>query len=131
LHPEPLGSEPGVYEAAYVPRATGGYRADVCVTNSDGSEVGQAAAGWSTDLAGEEFRSLSPNLSLLETLAQRTGGQVISLNNLKSFINQLPYRHAPVMEPWTRPLWHTPVMFGFALLCFLAEWGLRRWKGMP
>ena len=21
--------------------------------------------------------------------------------------------------------------FGFALACFLAEWGLRRWKGMP
>jgi uncharacterized membrane protein len=131
LHPEPVGSEPGVYEAAYVPRANGGYRASVCVTNSEGTEVGQAAAGWSTDLAGEEFHSLGPNLSLLETLAQRTGGQMVSLNNLSSFLNQLPYRHAPVMEPWIRPLWHTPAMFGFALLCFLAEWGLRRWKGMP
>jgi uncharacterized membrane protein len=131
LHPEPGGTEPGVYEAAYVPRATGGYRASVWVTNSAGADVGQAAAGWSTDLAGEEFRSLSPNLSLLQTLAQRTGGQVIPLNELKSFVNQLPYRHAPIMEPWIRPLWHTPAMFGFALLCFLAEWGLRRLKGMP
>jgi len=131
LHPEPVGTEPGVYEAAYVPRATGGYRASVWVTNSAGADVGQAAAGWSTDLAGEEFRSLSPNLSLLQTLAQRTGGQMVSLNELRSFVNQLPYRHAPIMEPWIRPLWHTPAMFGFALLCFLAEWGLRRWKGMP
>ena len=35
------------------------------------------------------------------------------------------------METWTSPLWHTPAMFGFALACLAAEWGLRRWKGMP
>lgn len=131
LHAEPVGSEPGLYQASYVPRATGGYRATVCVTNTAGAEIGRTAAGWSTDLAGDEFRSLSPNLPLLETLAQRTGGQVIPFDEVKSFVRQLPYRHAPVMEPWIRPLWHTPAMFGFALLCFVAEWGLRRWKGMP
>ena len=37
---------------------------------------------------------------------------------------------APVTENWLRPLWHTPTMFLFALCCFIAEWGLRRWKGM-
>lgn len=131
LHAEPVGSEPGLYQASYVPRATGGYRARVDVTNAAGAEIGRTAAGWSTDLAGDEFRSLSPNLPLLETLAQRTGGQVVSLSDLKSFVKQLPYRHAPVMEPWIRPLWHTPTMFGFALLCFIAEWGIRRLKGMP
>ena len=35
------------------------------------------------------------------------------------------------MEAWTYPFWHTPGMFALALACFLAEWGLRRWKGMP
>jgi uncharacterized membrane protein len=131
LHAEPAGSEPGVYEAGYVPRATGGYRAAVCVTNAAGVEIGRTATGWSTDLAADEFRSLCPNVSLLETLAKQTGGQVVPFNELKAFVRQLPYRHAPVMEPWIRPLWHTPLMFGFALACFLAEWGLRRWKGMP
>jgi hypothetical protein len=103
----------------------------VSVTNAAGAEIGRTAAGWSIDLAGDEFRSLSPNLPLLETLAKRTGGQVVSVSDLRSFVKQLPYRHAPVMEAWIRPLWHTPAMFGFALLCFITEWGLRRWKGMP
>jgi hypothetical protein len=28
-------------------------------------------------------------------------------------------------------LWHQPLVFGFALLCFIAEWGLRRMRGLP
>src|SRR5262249_35145349 len=70
LHPEPSPNEPGLFQASYVPRFTGGYRATVCVTNSTGAEVGRATAGWTTDLAAEEFRSLTPNMALLETLAQ-------------------------------------------------------------
>jgi hypothetical protein len=38
---------------------------------------------------------------------------------------------SPVMEGWTTPAWHTPALFGFALACLVAEWGLRRWKGLP
>jgi uncharacterized membrane protein len=124
-------SEPGLYHATYVPRATGGYRATVCVTNAEGAEVGQAAAGWSTDLAADEFRSLTPNLPLLQTIAQNTGGKIIPATSLEQFARDLPRRHAPVMESWTFPLWHTPAMLTFALFTLIAEWGLRRWKGLP
>jgi uncharacterized membrane protein len=124
-------SEPGLYEAVYVPRLTGGFRATATVTNSVGAEVGRAEAGWSTDLAAEEFRSLTPNVALLETLAQKTGGEIISSARLDAFVRSLPDRKAPVMESWTFPLWHTPVMFALALGCLVSEWGLRRWKGMP
>jgi uncharacterized membrane protein len=131
LRAEPSRSEAGLYEAAYVPHQTGGYRATAFVTNSVGGEVGRAAAGWSTDLAAEEFRSLQPNTALLETIAKRTGGQVISAAILPEFARSLPSRQAPVMEPWTTPLWHTPLVFAFALACFAAEWGLRRGRGLP
>ena len=131
LRAEPAVSEPGLYEVTYVPRATGGYRATAYVTNAVGLEVGRAECGWSTDLAAEEFRSLSPNVALLETIARKTGGEIISANNLDALTRSLPQRHAPMMEAWNYPLWHTPAMFGFALACLVAEWGLRRWKGMP
>ena len=131
LTAEPSPTEPGLYQAVYVPRATGGYQASVCVTNSAGLEVGHAVAGWSTDLAREEFRSLTPNVALLEAIARKTGGEILSPAKLNQFVRDLPRRSAPVMESWTYPLWHTPVTFGFALACFVAEWGLRRWKGMP
>jgi hypothetical protein len=86
--------------------------------------------GWSTDLAAEEFRSLLPNRALLESLAQKTGGQVLAPGDLESFVRDLPHRRAPVTETWSRPIWHTPWVFLFALGCFVTEWGLRRWKGL-
>ena len=72
-----------------------------------------------------------PNVGLLETIAKQTGGQIVSAGELDSFARKLPNKHAPVMEAWTQLLWHTPAMFAFALACFLGEWGLRRWKGLP
>jgi hypothetical protein len=50
---------------------------------------------------------------------------------LERFARELPNRKAPVMESASIPLWHTPAMFLFALACFVAEWGVRRWKGLP
>jgi hypothetical protein len=131
LQVEPSPTEPGLYQATFVPRATGGYQASTVVTNLTGTEVGRAAAGWSTDLAAEEFRSLSPNLSLLESIAHKTGGEVISINGLDRFARELPHRTAPVMDSWTFPLWHTPAVFAAALLFLISEWGLRRWNGLP
>jgi hypothetical protein len=131
IRAEPSAQEAGLYEATYVPRYTGGYRAVAYVTNAVGVEVGKAETGWSTDLAAEEFRSLQPNLALLETIAKRTGGEVIPISKLAEFARNLPNRQAPVMEAWTQPAWHTPWLFVFALACFATEWGVRRWKGMP
>lgn len=131
LRAEPSLKEPGLYEVSYVARGTGGYIARAAVTNSAGLRAGQAEAGWATDLAAEEFRSLQPNVQLLQELARRTGGEVVAAEKLTEFARQLPHKTAPVMEAWTTPAWHTPAVFGFALLCFVAEWGLRRWKGMP
>jgi uncharacterized membrane protein len=131
LRAEPSLKEAGVYEASYVPHGTGGYLARVYATNSVGLEVGRAEAGWATDLAAEEFRSLQPNLDLLREIARRTGGELVAVNNLADFARRQPQRPAPVMEAWTAPAWHTPVVFAFALACFAGEWGLRRWKGLP
>src|SRR6185295_15785606 len=128
LPAEPSVKEPGVYQLTYVPRATGGYQATAYVTNDVGAEVGRAEAGWSSDLAAEEFRSLTPNVALLETLARQTGGEVVAATDLEAFVRSLPQRRAPVMETALNPVWHTPVMLAFALACLLGEWGIRRWK---
>jgi uncharacterized membrane protein len=131
LRAEPSSKEPGLYEAAYVPRDTAGYLARAVATNSLGAEAGRVEAGWTTDLTADEFRSLQPNLELLRELARRTGGQMVSPDRLGDFASHLPARQAPVMEDSTSPAWHTPAMLALALLCFAGEWGLRRWNGMP
>lgn len=130
LRAEPSLTEPGLYTTSFVPRANGGFRATAVAANAVGAEIGRAVAGWTADLAADEFRSLTPNFSLLESLAQRTGGEVIRANDLASFVRSLPEKSAPVMETQAHPLWHTPVMFALALACLAAEWGLRRWKGL-
>jgi uncharacterized membrane protein len=123
-------SEPGLYEATYIPRETGGYLATAVATDSAGAEVGQAEAGWTADPAAEEFKSLKPNRALMEQLARQTGGQIIKADGLDAFAAGLPNRKAPVTEAWTLPLWHRSAVFLFALGCFVAEWGLRRARGM-
>ena len=131
LPAEPSTTEPGLYTATFVPRETGGYHVEATATNSLGAEAGRAVAGWTTDLAAEEFRSLKPNRALLETIAKQTGGEVVDMGALGSFASRLPSLKAPVTEAWTMPLWHQPLVFAFALLCFIAEWGLRRKRGLP
>src|SRR6185295_5398130 len=107
------------------------YSVEAVVTQSDGNVAGRAAAGWTSDPAAEEFRSLKPNRALLENLAKQTGGEVFAMTGLESFARRLPERHSPVMETWSYPLWHKPGVFLFVLACFVAEWGIRRWKGLP
>jgi len=123
-------TESGLYEANYVPRVTGGYLAEAVVTDADGVEAGRAQTGWSSDPAAEEFKSLKPNRALLESIARQTGGEMLAANDLAAFAAKLPNYKSPITERITIPLWHQPLVFFLALVCFAAEWGLRRWKGL-
>jgi uncharacterized membrane protein len=131
LEAEADPAEPGLYQLTYVPRQDGGFRAVAQVKNHAGAELGRAETGWSSDLAAEEFRSLAPNVAQLETIARKTGGEVVRAEDLDAFVRRLPDLRAPVMETWSHPAWHTPWVFALAVACLLAEWGLRRWRGMP
>jgi uncharacterized membrane protein len=130
LTAEPVLSEAGLYETTFVPRESGGYRAETTVTDSAGAAVGSAQAGWASDPAADEFRTLQPNRALLEEIAKKTGGEMVSIEKLDAFAAQLPYKQVPITENWTTPFWHQPFIFLFALACFATEWGLRRWKGL-
>jgi uncharacterized membrane protein len=123
--------EPGSYSATYVARETGAYSVEATVTEAGGKIAGRAATGWTSDPAAAEFHSLKPNRALLENLAKKTGGEIVAMADLDKFVRKLPEKRSPVMETWSKPLWHTPLVLGFALACFVAEWGIRRWKGMP
>ena len=124
-------SQPGTYQADYIATEAGAWTVEAAATQSDGKMAGRASAGWASDPAAEEFRSLKPNRAYLEALARRTGGEVLTMDGLRDFVRNLPQRQAPVMAPWSKPLWQKPAVFLFALGCFVAEWGIRRWKGLP
>jgi uncharacterized membrane protein len=124
-------NQPGTYVRDYIATEAGASTVEAVATQSGGNVIGRSTAGWALDPAAEEFRSLKPNRAYLEALAKRTGGQVLTLDELRDFVRQLPQRHAPIMESWSKPLWQEPAVYLFALGCFVAEWGIRRWKGLP
>jgi uncharacterized membrane protein len=153
--------EPGRYFATYLPRTPGAYRFVATATryqsdqesqnsnnsnnsnddpSSDAIQVGstdtsnhfgQAEKGWAYEPAANEFLALTPNRNLLETLANRTGGQVIEIEDLDDFVDELPSKQSPVMEMAVDPLWNQWWAFALALLCFVSEWCLRRVRGLP
>jgi hypothetical protein len=121
----------GVYQATYVPRQPGAYRAEAAATAPDGNPIGQSQAGWTSDPAAEEFRQLRSNRELLSRLAEKTGGELVPSEQIEQFVAELPNRRAEITEPYVNPLWHQPWVFLLAIACLTAEWGLRRWKGLP
>jgi hypothetical protein len=131
LRGEPDAKQAGRYQVLFVPREPGAYRAQAVAAAPDGSEVGQSQTGWTTDPAADEFRDLQPNADLLDRIARATGGQVVKASDLDDFAKTLPTRRAQITEPYIRPMWHQSWVFLLAILCLCAEWGLRRWKGLP
>jgi uncharacterized membrane protein len=124
LQAEPSPTEPGLYLGSYVPRGTGGYKATARAVNAAGAEAGRATAGWATDLAAQELRSLTPDTALLESLARLTGGAMTEAAGLEALAARLPREKAPVMESSS---W----IFLTAISCLATEWGLRRTQGLP
>ncbi len=135
LTTEPSAGQAGLFEAAYVPRSSGGYYAKAVVADAEGNELGSAETGWAFDFEARELRSIQTNRQLLERIARQTGGRVIEIGELSDFARSLPTKNVPVTTVWVRPLWDLPGLlpgvFLFILVCFAAEWALRRWEGMP
>ena len=131
LRAEPVAEQTGVYQTQFIPRANGGFLAEAVVRDESGKLLGRTQAGWATDFAAAEYRSLSPNRPLLEAIANKTGGQVISLDELDKFAAQLPAQRVPVTEVHHFPIWHQSIVFLLALTCLVSEWFIRRRKGLP
>jgi len=130
LKAEMDGDEAGKYVATYWSREPGGYSVDAKVTAADGTEVGLANTGWTSEAGAAEFRDLRFNRSLLQEIAVQTGGEVVSEDQLDRFAAGLPERNVPLTETWIYPIWHRPWVMFLAMLCLCCEWGLRRWKGL-
>lgn len=128
---EPTLDEPGLFAVDYLPRTPGQYRINATVKDLTGKLVGEATGGWVFAPGEKEFDRMQPNRELLNRLATESGGQVVEADELEAFVRSLPQRQAPITERFTYPLWHRSTVFLFALSCFIGEWGLRRFRGLP
>lgn len=120
----------GHYVADYWSALDGGYRCEIESTGPDGQSLEVLQSGWTAQPSVAEFARVEPDTALLERLAQASGGEVVELNNLDSFVTSLPTRRVPQTEVRIEPLWHQPWLIALAIGCLCLEWGLRRWKGL-
>ncbi len=127
---EPSLEEPGRFELTYVPRDSGAYRIHASGTDSEGEVFGEAEVGWTHNPLADEFEELTVRREWLESLADRTGGDVVSSNSLATFAESLPTRTAPKMETWSTPLWHRGPVLAVIITLLLGEWLLRRRQGL-
>jgi uncharacterized membrane protein len=123
-------NDAGQYVTTFVPRIPGIYRGVITANAPDGSLISEREVGWTSQPEADEFARLEPNKELLETIAAKTGGQVIARDGLDAFARGLPFRQAPIMEAWTFPLWHHFLYLLITIACLTAEWGLRRMSGL-
>jgi len=121
----------GLYAVDYWPHEEGPYKATAIVTTSDGEELDAKHAGWTSQPAADEFRELTTNRELLSKIAEKSGGELIEANRLDDFVSSLPNREVPITEKWVYPVWHQWWVLSLAVCCLCAEWGLRRWRGLP
>lgn len=124
-------NEPGVYLANFTSTNPGVYRAVAAVNAADGSPIEQREYGWVCDPDRQEFETLVPNRNLLEQLAERSKGEVLELDEVGNLPSMLESRPVPISQTRTLPWWHQWWVFSIAIGMIVAEWGLRRWKGMP
>lgn len=121
---------PGQYAVQFVPHESGPYRLKVAAADADGEPIGEREGGWVSQPGADEFRSLTPNVGLLEDLAERTSGEVIEADQLKPFVASLSTRKVPVMETRKSPLWQQVPVFLLAIILLVGEWALRRTYGL-
>lgn len=122
--------EPGVYTTVFVPQSSGAWRLVAEAITSDGDSLIGDETGHIHQPSVSEFQSCGVNHELLEELAERTGGELIHVDEVEEFVAGLHDKPMPVMTAWTMPLWDQPLVFLVVLGCLLGEWGLRRSKGL-
>ena len=131
---EPEVDAPGRYVATFLPREPGAYRVTAEALDRSGKRIGNSTNGWVHDPLVAEFATLEPNLALMEALAAKTGGRVLYLDSpeeLNELVTTLVRSPVPITESRAMSLWHNGFVFILILGCWIAEWGWRRWKGLP
>lgn len=130
IYADPVSNAPGRFSTTFTSTDEGAYIASVEVLGPDDEVIGTAETGWVNEPLADEYQALSPRTDLLASIAAKTKGKIIQWDELDSLSELFDKRSAPITEAWSYPLWHNGWLFIAALTCFLAEWALRRKRGL-
>jgi uncharacterized membrane protein len=120
----------GEYAASFVPAAEGLHRVVLEARRGDrvvasDSLVVDAAVG------DAEYFDAGMRAPLLRRIAEETGGRYHTLSTLSRLPEEIRYSGRGITETERYDLWDMPVIFLLLLGLLGAEWGWRRYRGLP
>lgn len=129
----PADAETGVFEAEISAAQEGAWRvqATAILTSGTAPETLTTNSGWASQPLQQELRSVQVRQDWLQDLAAKTGGRLISLDDVNDLVQQLPTAAAPLQEIRSWPIWHSWWVFLAAVLLLSIDWTLRRRGGLP
>ncbi|MEO6435359.1 MAG: hypothetical protein ABIP55_06305, partial [Tepidisphaeraceae bacterium] len=77
-----------------------------------------------------EMANLSGDEPFLRRIAESSGGQFFTLDQLQSLPRRLEENRQKLKPLVEYPLWDSPYLFAFVLACLSAEWALRKKFGL-
>jgi uncharacterized membrane protein len=119
----------GEYAFEVVPEHEGEYEIEV-VASRQGAPLGSDVTYLSVGPSEEEYFGAGRRTSLLQRIAEETGGQFYTPETVRSLADDISVTGAGVTLVEERDLWDMPALFLAMLLLMGAEWGYRRMRGL-
>ncbi|HEU4751607.1 MAG TPA: hypothetical protein VFU47_00785, partial [Armatimonadota bacterium] len=124
---EPVPGAAGVYSGEWLASQPGAYKA---VLHAPGGENAESITNVVVESSSLELDEPEQNEALLRRLAGMTGGKYLLWSELAGLPAALPDRHQDVQTRIEHPLWDTPLPLVLFTVMLMAEWILRKRKGL-
>jgi hypothetical protein len=119
----------GEYRASFIPEEKGLYEIQA-QANRAGTLLGEGSSYiLATDLDDEYFGA-ERNTSLLERIADDTGGRFYTTDNVAQLPEDMSYVEGGTSIREERDLWDMPALFLLLVALVATEWGYRRARGL-
>jgi uncharacterized membrane protein len=119
----------GQYRGSFLPEEKGLYEIQV-EAQREGVSLGEGTSYvLATDLADEYFGA-EMNRSLLERIAQDTGGRFYTADNVGQLAEDMSYVEGGTSVREERDLWDMPALFLLMLTLAATDWGYRKARGL-
>jgi uncharacterized membrane protein len=121
--------EDGAYAAPFRPSERGDYEIEIRAER-EGAPLGSAVTWVHASPSDREFFGAARRTQLLQRIAEDTGGQFYTRDNVSSLPEDITISGAGVTLVEELDLWDMPVLFLLMLMLMGAEWGYRRIRGL-
>ena len=119
----------GEYAAPFQPTELGDYQVEINATRQD-APLGSAVTYLHAAPSDREFFGAARRTQLLQRIAEDTGGQFYTRDDVASLPEDITISGAGVTLTEELDLWDMPGLFLLMLLLMGAEWGYRRIRGL-